>query len=252
MASDKKAEKTGKNDPEGRFKRMLKRYVAMFPLVRSDELGKIITEPDKEMPNEIEKATVGQGLSDAIITSMIFTFVLSIFYLIFSLTRLMPLLQTIPDMIIMMIVGVMVLSVAFGAMTAAVGNLLTAIGYLIMTKILGGKGSFGKTMGMLGIISAPINLISIALVVVAGIVALIGAVLAGAYWSAIWPILYTLVLLAGICICLFQLYLNYKMVRILHQLSKWRAIAVVVISGFVVGALIYWGVAFLSSIALAI
>jgi hypothetical protein len=240
MAPNKKDDKPGKNDGEGALKQMLKKYIAMFPLVRSNELGKIITEPDKEMPNEIEKATVGQGLADAIITSMIFTFVLSAFYLIFSIPTLMQALKAIPDTIILMVLGVMVMSVAFGAMSAAVGLLLTSIVYIIMAKILGGKGTFAKTMGMLGIISAPINLINIALVVIAGIVAaIIGMVSVGALW-----LVYVLVLLAGIGLCLFQLYLNYKMVRLLHQLSKWRAIAVVAIPVLVlltvIAAFAFW------------
>ena len=216
MAPDKKVEK--KDSDNGN--EMLKRYIAMFPFIRKEELGELAANPNKALPKEIESSTVGRGLHDAIVTALIFTTVASLFWLIFSIPALMLQLGNITT-IAVMVIPVYVVSLLIAVVSTAVCLLVTAGVYHILAKLLGGKGTFDKTMGMLGSITGPINLLHIALLVLSSIL------MAIVYFIGFSAIASVIVVLGYIALVFFNLYLNYKMVRMLHGLSRGRAVVVI-------------------------
>jgi|GEM_PF-1806546 len=225
MASDKKGEKAEKKGSDSeKPNEMLKRYIAMFPFIRKEELGELASNPNKALPKEIDSSSIGKGLKDAVVTALIFTTIASLFWLIFSIPALMPILGSVPT-IAVMVLSVYVVSLVVAVIFTVLGLAITACVYYIIARLLGGKGPFGKTMGMLGTISGPINLLNIALLVLAGILMAI----VGAFVPSVWNVAYLFVVLGGIALVFFQLYLNYKMVRMLHGLSRGRSVAVVAI-----------------------
>jgi hypothetical protein len=224
MASDKKGKKAEKPGNDEKPNGMLKQYIAMFPFIRKKELGEIAANPDKALPKEMESSTADRGLRDALSTSLIFTTIALFLWLIFSIPALVPMLKSIPAKAAM-VLSVYAVSLLITVISAALGLVSSAGVYYIIARLLGGKGTFGKTMGMLGTISGPINLLNIALLALSSILmAVVSIFLAGLFGIA-----YVLVLFGGIALVLFNLYLNYRMVRLLHGLSMARSAVVVTI-----------------------
>jgi hypothetical protein len=223
MALSKKTEERGRDSDEKEWTK-LKKYLQMFPFVRR-EIGDLAANPNKAMPKEIENSTAARGLKDATISAFVFSTVMSLFWIVFSIPSLLPALMAMPIVVFGMVISTYAISLVTTVLVVAFGIVLTSCVYYIIAKILGGKGSFSKTLGMLGTISAPINLISIALLVLSGILMAIVSMFLG----SLYTVAYVLVMLGGIALIFFQLYLNYKMVRMLHGLSRARSMAVVAI-----------------------
>jgi hypothetical protein len=249
VAPAKKAEKSEKaNDGNGGVCTMLKKYIQMFPFVRK-ELGELAANPNKAMPKEIENSTAIRGLKDAAISAFVFSTVMSLFWIIFSMRTLLPALAAMPLVVVGMVISVYAISLVATILLNIVLELIpTACVYYLIAKVLGGKGSFGKTLGMLSTISAPRNLLLIALLVISGILMAI----VNTFLGSLYTIAYILVILGGTALAFFQLYLNYKMVRMLHGLSRGKSVVVVAIPPLmaiaVVMALVSWIISIVASI----
>jgi hypothetical protein len=209
-----------------------RKYIMLFPYIRKKEFAGMVTNPDSAIQAEVNSASALKGVGDAILSLWLYIITKSCFVIVLFLaaviisafaSRAAGVASTYSSGELMGPIATLVLNSASALVILpfllAIGLFIAAVIYFVVAKILGGKGSFGKTMGMLGTIAGIVFLLTI----IPDILCIIPF---GILIAAI-PLLAVLI---------FALYLNFKMIQSLHGLSGIKAAAVVVISLLIITA----------------
>jgi hypothetical protein len=193
------------------LKDIIRKYLMLFPFVRKEEFAEIILNPSTALPKEIQSSSIGKGFRDAIIPAY--------FSFIFSMLIAIPVglainaatggnIATSLIGYAVSFVGLLILTPVF----VAIAMLLVSAIYFIMAKILGGKGTFTKTMGMLGTIMGPFYLLGI-------IPNMLDQI----------PLVVCIAGILGIPLGLYNLYMQFRMIKALHGFDDIRAAAVIIV-----------------------
>ena len=202
------------------LKKWIERYFEILPFKRKGIYAKMITEPEKTMLAEVKKTGFGVGLRD-MLTGMLP-------YLLVALAIM--LLVSVAISIVLLVVGKLGLvspyavpALGIVAVCFAAYILLSIISWIISTaiihlvaKVLGGKGSFGKMLGLMGTLSGASSLFMIPVMLIS-IIPIIGQV--------------------AMIVSVYLVYLQYKAIRTVHGIDRNRAIATVLIPIILVAAI---------------
>jgi hypothetical protein len=232
------------------LKKLLRKYFAMLPLVRGKEIAEVVTDPDAAIPKEIKTTGIKVGFIDNLFSAYLYMAALVIFYVILLLAAfaigfainlsqgqdivggLGALISVAGGSLIVLILLLLAIFLIVVPIAIFLVLLLETVYFFIFSKLLGGKGSFSKTFGLLGTFGS-LHYISSALSILLYLTC-IGICLA-------FPL--------SMAVSLYWAYLIYKMNIHLHGLSSKKAIiatALPCIIGLVLFAGFYIAMIFLS------
>jgi hypothetical protein len=150
------------------LRNIIRKYFAMLPLVRGKEIAEVVVDPDAAIQNEIKTTGIKVGFIDNLFSAYLYMAAMVIFYLILilaafaigfaiSLSQGQDILGGLGTMIALaggsLIVLILILLAIFLIVTPIViflALLLETVYFFIFSRLLGGKGSFSKTFGLLG------------------------------------------------------------------------------------------------------
>jgi hypothetical protein len=195
------------------LKDWIRKYLMIFPYVRKKEFADIITNPDSAIPNEAKTSSIGKGFKDAAIPYVYSVLIMSIISAVIGLALAAAGLSAagLVNTAISSVVS-MAMSVVLAPIFLAIALLMAAVLYFIVAKILGGKGSFGKTFGMLGTVIGPVCLLSI----ITNVLSMI-------------PVVACIVAIPALALGIYWLFLNFRMVKAVHGLGDLGAAVVVLV-----------------------
>jgi len=224
--------KNGSNDFD-QLKGTISKYFSMLPFIRKKELAGIIIDPDNAIQNEIKTTSVITGYKDYVVPTLFIAIPLIILYSLFI--SVFSLGSGLPMAAIICVGGIVAVPVII-----LISKFLGTLALFIFSKLLGGKGSFGKMMGIYGSIAGAIVLINLPFTLLSFI-----------------PCIGYLFQFVGMAISVYQLYLIYKLNVHLHGLSTKNAILAIALPCIALVLLLVglilalFGSAFLSILAAA-
>jgi hypothetical protein len=196
------------------LKDLIRKYLALFPLVRKADFVELMLNPSAALPKEIASSSIGKGFRDAIVPAYFSTILVLIAGFVVELAipaaglgtaAVLSAYGLIALVSLIALPFIVIISMAF-----------TAAAYAAAAKLLNGKGEFGRTMGALGTISGPIALLGIVPRIVEAI-----------------PICGIVGSLAAAVLGIYQLYLNFRLVQSSYGLGGWKRPLAVVLSPIV-------------------
>ncbi|MCX6774154.1 MAG: Yip1 family protein [Candidatus Micrarchaeota archaeon] len=194
------------------LKRWIEKYFSIFPFERKGIYAKIITEPSKTIASEAKKTGFGIGLKD-ILVGITPILALSLAMLVFAFVAIAVVLTWIGKREILVAYAVPALGIVVACFIAyilfiIISWIINTLIIHIMAKLLGGKGSFGKMLGILGTLGGANGLFMIPI-----------------FFISLIPIIGQVAMIASI----YAIYLQYKAIRAVHGISRNRAIAAVMV-----------------------
>ena len=203
------------------IKRWIEKYFAILPFERKGVYAKMMTEPDKTMASEAKKTGFMIGLKDVLVgITPILAFALII--LVFASVAIVAILAYVGQVDALAPYVAPALGITGACFIAYI--LFVVIGWIFNTlivhliaKLLGGKGSFGKMLGILGTLGATNGLFAIPMIFIS-IIPIIGQV--------------------AMLVSIYSIYLEYRAIRAVHGIDRNKAIVTVAIP-IIIGLMIF-------------
>jgi len=194
----------GKDDL-GQLKDIIVKYFSILPFVRKQELANLIVNPDEAISQEIHTTSIARGYKDYVVPALFIAMPLLILYSLF--VTVISLGSGLPVAGIICVGGIVAVPVLI-----FISQLFMTLALFIFSRLLGGKGSFVKMMGVFGSISGATILLSLPIMVLSFI-----------------PCIGYLFQFIGMIVSIYQLYLIYRLNVHLHGLSTKNAILAIVL-----------------------
>jgi hypothetical protein len=194
------------------LKGLIRKYLMLFPFVRKADFVEIMLNPSAALPKEMASSSIFKGFKDNIVPAYVST----IFGLLVGLAveLAIPTAGLGSTATVLSAFGfIALLALIALPFTVIIGMAFTAAVYVLAAKLLGGKGEFGRTMGILGTISGPIYLLGI-------VPSMIDRI----------PICGIVGSLAAAALGIYQIYLNFRMVQSSYGFGGWKRPLAVVLS----------------------
>jgi hypothetical protein len=194
------------------LKRWIEKYFSILPFERKGVYAKIMTEPSKTIASEVKKTGFGAGLKDILVgITPILAFALAM--VVFASVIIAVILAWMGELSIVSTYAVPAIGIVIACfiayiLFAIISWIINALVIHVISKLLGGKGSFGKMLGILGTLGGANGLFMIPI-----------------FFISIIPIIGQVAMLASI----YAVYLQYKAIREVHGISRNRAIATIMV-----------------------
>jgi len=214
---------------EDSLRDLIRKYISIFPFIRKKELAETLVSPDSAMQREMHAASVKQGYLDYIIPAYFLAVPVLLIYAFFIAVFSGG--MGLPVAALILFGGLLILPVAI-----FIAQLISTLVLFISAKLFGGKGGFGKMMGMYGTIAGAVMLLNLPLALLSFI-----------------PCIGYLFQIIGSLLLVYQLYLLYKLNVHLHGLSTTKAVLAIVLPCVLLMLLIVVAVAlwFMAVLAMA-
>jgi hypothetical protein len=242
VKSEKVGEETRKENEEkktrGDFQDQLEGYAdSIVKAVNYDRLKlwkEVLFHPTETLSSEIKNADLGRGAKDVFIASIpqIFMGILGsiLFLLYFGMVGVLISGATLglglP--VILVIIIFWVLLIVLSIIAPIINWLITSVMQYVMAKILGGKGDFKTHAYLVALVMASITVVIAIFLLMEIVMSFIPCI--GWLFSMI---LRALILLIG----LYNLYLQYKVVRLVHGFDRIKALITILLPILVLAAL---------------
>jgi len=241
VKSEKIGEETRKENEEkktrGDFQDQLEGYAdSIVKAVNYDRLKlwkEVLFHPTETLSSETKNADLGRGAKDVFIASIpqIFMSILgSILFLLYfgviGLISAAPLGLGLPAILVIMIFWVLL--IVLSILAPIINWLITSVMQYVMAKILGGKGDFKTHAYLVALVTASTTVVIAIFLLMDIVMSFIPCI--GWLFSSI---LRVLILLIG----LYNLYLQYKVVRLVHGFDRTKALITILLSILVLAAL---------------